>query len=217
MEAKNPIPIMVVSMLVSADKFVLCHPKRLLWWSSVYWRSTLKTMNIHPLFVHFPIAFLSLYSILEIVSVGKLRRSQQLVFLKAFLAVIGVLGAMVAAQTGEMAEKVFGGAASRPLIEMHSFFANIATYLYALIAICYIIKVVNSEQLASALPGWAVRPWGWLSALQRMVLSPWIAKPLALVAFVVMIIVGALGAALVYGPEIDPAVNTIYHWFFTEP
>ncbi len=34
---------------------------------------------------------------------------------------------------------------------------------------------------------------------------------LAIAGLVLMTVVGALGASLVYGPEIDPAVSFIYH------
>jgi uncharacterized membrane protein len=169
-------------------------------------------MNVHPLFVHFPIAFLSLYSILEILSFGWVGRLRNLTGLKAFLLVVGTIAAFVTLQTGELAEKVFGGEASRPLIEMHSTFATAVTYLYLLIAVCYLVRVTN--EAGKTMPVWAVTPWKWLTGLQGFILNFYVGKLLALIAFLMMVIVGALGASLVYGPDIDPAVNFIYHLFF---
>ena len=37
---------------------------------------------------------------------------------------------------------------------------------------------------------------------------------IALVGIVVITITGALGGAIVYGPEVDPIVSVIYHLFF---
>jgi hypothetical protein len=33
---------------------------------------------------------------------------------------------------------------------------------------------------------------------------------------ILVTIVGALGGALVYGPEVDPVVSVVYHLFFTK-
>lgn len=169
-------------------------------------------MNIHPLFVHFPIALLSLYSVLELLSFGRWGRSPQLLWTKTLLSIVGTISAFITLQTGEMAEHLMGRDTSlRNVVEMHSTFANIATYVYALIAACYLIRM-----LQNTIPTWTwnASVLGWLVALQRFVLHPVTAKLLAVVGLVGIVVASALGGSLVYGPDADPFVSFIYHLFF---
>ncbi len=173
-------------------------------------------MNLHPLFVHFPIAFLTLYSILELVSFREFARSAFVFQAKALLVMVGVVAALATLQTGEMIEHQFMGTPTESLMNLHSTLANAVTYLYLVIGLCYLVAVINRQQLNTALPSWAVGTWRVITSVQRVVLNPWIAKLLALIAVGMLMIVGALGGAIVYGPDVDPAVNFVYHLFFAQ-
>ncbi len=128
-------------------------------------------MNIHPLFVHFPIALLTLYALFEIfipikIRAFKLLKKENTVFykwlidpvwnsIKAFLVIAGTLIAFPTLQTGELAEEVFRDAATSPelfhqsqvaqLIEVHSTFANITVGIFAVLAVAYIVRIVWSS------------------------------------------------------------------------
>ena len=54
------------------------------------------TYNIHPLFVHFPIAFLFIYSLIKIVPVKKWLPKVSWKDIERVLLVVGVLGAFAA-------------------------------------------------------------------------------------------------------------------------
>ena len=81
--------------------------------------------NIHPLFVHFPIALLLIYSIIKILPLQKWLPAVAWKHIERALLFFGVLGAFAALSTGEIAEQM-----TRPnndVVEAHSLFAAIAT------------------------------------------------------------------------------------------
>lgn len=163
-------------------------------------------MNFHPLFVHFPIAFLCFYSVLEILRIPVLTRQQYYFPLKAILLLAGVAGAFVSLQTGEVAEHALQDASLHDLVETHSLFANVTTYLYAFAAACYLIAWIGAQRVPSAVRN----AWSAAERVARWIISGWAAPVLAAVSFASMLVVGALGGALVYGPDVDPVVRMIY-------
>ena len=64
------------------------------------------TYNIHPIFVHFPIALLFIYSIIKIIPFKKWFPKVTWDYLGFILLIIGVLGAFVASSTGEIADEL---------------------------------------------------------------------------------------------------------------
>ena len=75
------------------------------------------TYNIHPLFVHFPIALLFVYSIIKILPLQKWLPNVAWKHIERVLLLVGVLGAFAALSTGEIAEHL-----TRPnhdLVETH--------------------------------------------------------------------------------------------------
>ena len=81
-------------------------------------------MFLHPIVIHFPIALLTVYSILEII---RFKNDDT----KRVLVILGTLGAYVAALTGP------GGEGVR-ILDMHELFAKLTIIIYSLIAISYI-------------------------------------------------------------------------------
>lgn len=65
-------------------------------------------MNIHPIIVHFPIAFLVIWSLCEIFPVSRWFTNVNWKPVKNFLVVIGFFGGWVAQMTGEQAEHLVG-------------------------------------------------------------------------------------------------------------
>lgn len=179
-------------------------------------------MNIHPFFVHFPIALLVAYSVLELS--GYLwpasRRVAWVSPVKAFMLFAGALAALVALVTGGMAEELIEGVNARAyILEVHSPFAGVTTLLYAILAAAYLVRVFDTKGWGDRIVGtnaFFARIWNLKKNLARFVLDTWALPVLALLALLGMIITGALGAAIVYGPDIDPVVSFVYHLFWAQ-
>jgi uncharacterized membrane protein len=175
-------------------------------------------MNIHPLFVHFPIGLLVSYSVLELCSyfIPALRRQTWILPVKAFLLFAGVLAAFAALVTGGIAEDIVEGSLSSPVLEMHSSFAGATTILYLALAAVYCIRVFDVKGWGNYIAGMNnpfMRIWDVKRYFAHLILDTWFLPAISLLALVGMTVTGALGAAMVYGPDIDPFVFFIYHLF----
>lgn len=207
-------------------------------------------MNIHPIFVHFPIALLTIYALLEVFIPIKIAAFKALKWenfwgykllvnpiwqaIKAFLVIVGTLIGLVTLETGDMAEELVRSTASDPrafgmsqigqLIEMHSTFASLSVGIFAVLAVGYIAYFIEkkSASIASAtaptsseaIHKFMQKFGGVVTLIRKIALNPWVAAILALVGLVAITITGALGGAIVYGPDVDPVVKMIYGWFF---
>ena len=169
--------------------------------------------NFHVVVIHFPIAFLTLYSVLEIISIKRLQNKPYWFYIKAVLVILGAVAAVVARQTGELLIAASKGPLPR-VLELHKLFGTITAALFLVIAFVYVVEWVKKcgscawlEHKSSA--------WLWhiflkiQGALYRrpvLVLS-------ALAGLATITITGALGGSMVYGPETDPMGKFIYHLF----
>ncbi len=162
--------------------------------------------NIHPMIVHFPIALLTMYSIIEIAHLPWLTTPFWF-RLKAFFLITGSSIAIITLQTGELIEKKFPG----KLTEVHSNWANFTAYFYALFALAYLIALVSETNLwEKRLPNNALTRAA--KKLASLLTKKWyLAIPAALIGLTSITITGALGGAIVYGPNIDPVVTFIYN------
>jgi len=180
-------------------------------------------MNIHPLFVHFPIGMLVVYSVLEIGAyfLPALRRQSWLFPVKTFLLLVGVLAAFAALVTGGITEGILKEEADPNffMVETHSSFAAATTILYIILAGAYLIRVFDQNGWGDRIAGTnnlLIRLWNWKKKGAHVVLDTWLLPVLALVALVGMFVTGALGAAIVYGPDEDPFITFVYHLFWAE-
>ena len=176
-------------------------------------------MNIHPLFVHFPIGLLAVYSLLEIGAyvLPVLRRQTWVFAVKAFLLFVGVLAAFVALATGGLAEKFVENGPAAFVLEVHAPFAATTTILYLILASAYLIRIFDTEGWGKAIAGLSnpfIRIWSIKKYIAHIVLDTWLLPVVALLALVSLTITGALGAIIVYGPNIDPFVSFIFHLFW---
>lgn len=162
-------------------------------------------MNLHSIFVHFPIACFVLYSVLECVSFLRKSKEKQLSYTKIFMLITGIIFAFMSLQTGEIAEHLNGRSA---LIETHSQFANITYALYRIILVLYIIsRELIGLQLKKYLNA--------IFITKLISIIAWIKKYgiMALLSFIAMIslsITGALWWAISHGPAADPVVSFVY-------
>ncbi|MEK7107324.1 MAG: DUF2231 domain-containing protein [Patescibacteria group bacterium] len=176
-------------------------------------------MDIHPLLVHFPIALLVAYAIMEMIHTDRLNHSDTYASIKSFLVIAGTLLAFVTLSTGEISERLL--LSSRPdlakLIETHSAFAGASTTIFSILALSYLIKFFLDSKYANApvmASGPFARALGALNWYSRAIRENVLGQMLALAGIICITITGGLGAAIVYGPDADPIVSVIYRLFF---
>lgn len=198
-------------------------------------------MNIHPIFIHFPIALLSLYAVLEIAIPLKIKafklfgwntlgasssfkKMYQLVInpvwnsIKAFLVIFGTLLAFPTLQTGEWAEEMYQGYATdiRAFAESETgkLIELHSTFANLTVIIFSILAVGYLARILWTTYTLKLQKYTFIEAIPNIVLSSWVAPLLALAGIVAITITGALGGAIAHGPDTDPVVQMIYGWFF---
>ena len=168
-------------------------------------------INIHPLLVHFPIAFLVLYSLLEIVSIKRFKYSLWLSNTKALLVITGFIGGLFAALSGGFIEDKFSSI--HQIVEMHSFWAGTSNVIFGIISILYLIKILNQNNVFNFnTESFLGKAWAIKIKVSNYILNNRLMLiPIVLIGLISITITGALGASIVYGPNIDPAVKFIYN------
>lgn len=160
--------------------------------------------NLHPIFVHFPIAFLFLYSVIKVLPFEKWLPSVNWAQIQRFLLLIGVLGAFAALQTGEIAEEM-----ARPdnrLVESHAFFANVASWLYGALLIGEILNVIGQRIMMLSKYPMILKT---VTFLKNILVEKTFSKILASLGFIAIFVTGLLGGVMVYGTSADPLANIV--------
>lgn len=150
--------------------------------------------NIHPLLVHFPIALLVVYSLLEWVPIKKITNLYYWFYIKATFLFLGVLSTIPTGITGKIIENQFSN--RHNLVNLHSNFAITASFVYLILAGIYLLAFLNKK----------TRNKFFLPNIVIILLS--------IVGFLLISITGALGGIIVYGPDLDPFTSFIYGLFF---
>jgi uncharacterized membrane protein len=158
------------------------------------------TYNIHPIIVHFPVAMLFVYSIVKILPLKKWFPSVAWRDVERVLLVVGVLGAFAALATGDTAEHLVHP--NRQLVDAHSTFAGIATFIYGALLVGGLVAIINAKNYVFG------KGWQWLSAILRFVekvlCNPAFSIVLAIAGFFAISITGMLGGTIAYGLTADP-------------
>jgi|SRR3989344_4725701 len=89
-------------------------------------------MDLHPVIVHFPVALLSLYSVLEIIRFKNIQT-------KSLLVVLGTLGSYAAYITGLINKNSIVGEIP-PALNWHQIFATITLVIFTIISIYYLTR-----------------------------------------------------------------------------
>jgi len=161
--------------------------------------------NLHPLFVHFPIAFLFLYSIIKILPLPKWFPLVSWKHIERALLVFGVIGAFVAMYTGEIAEELVNP--NNKLVEMHSFFATISTWVYTLLLV--------GEALEVIIPRISIKITSFttlnktLTFIKNTLTNQTLSTTLAFLGLVAISVTGLLGGVIVYGTSADPVAGIV--------
>lgn len=154
------------------------------------------TYNLHPLFVHFPIALLFVYSLIQILPVRKFLPSVNWAVVGRVLLIIGVAGAFASLATGEVAEHLVKP--NHDIVEAHAGFAVATTWIY--------VALLLQEFLS-----WYVvaRPMSKLSGVQKFLSNKILVFVLSVVALVTLTVTGVLGGTMAHGTGSDPLAPTI--------
>jgi uncharacterized membrane protein len=170
----------------------------------------MNAINIHPLLVHFPIAFFVLYAILEFVSfIDKFKKQTYWFYLKATLVILGCFAALVAGIAGKLVESRF--ADRRELVHLHSTINELASAVFVLIAFAYFISWLRKVNINFPKIGIL---WKLSLFWEKIVLQTPLVYLLAVTGLILITIGGALGGAIAFGPNFDPFTNFIYSLFF---
>ncbi|HJV32555.1 MAG TPA: DUF2231 domain-containing protein [Patescibacteria group bacterium] len=167
----------------------------------------MNSVDLHPVLVHFPVALLTVYAVVELARFRALTSRPSRVELKGALAVFGFLGSVAAFLAGTVRKEALEsvGAVDR-LIETHSTFALATVVVAGVIAAAHAMRLLKGPLLKAApSSAWARAPIMVADAL----LSPVPSALLALLVLALVTVTGGLGGAIVYGPDVDPFVRTI--------
>lgn len=167
-------------------------------------------MDLHPIFVHFPIALLTIYSLIELLAI-KFRKNLTLFYVKATFLIIGVGGAIFSLLSGEIAAKAYTLPDLKRLVAMHELWANITTYIFLTIAIAYFLEWLSLEFREPIQNSKYNNFFLVLMNIKKVLYSAPLIYFLTMVGLVGITLTGALGGAIVYGPEADPLVSIIYN------
>jgi uncharacterized membrane protein len=148
-------------------------------------------MNIHPAFVHFPIALLCIYALMELLRFSFVTRYTWWQSVKQAMLFIGVVSAYATIITGTIAK----GDSTVATVLAHQKFAWITTLTFTLLAVVHVFALQGKS--------WA----------QEFIAS-FFTPILAFCGLVGLFVVGSLGASMVYGPNVDPIVHFFYSILF---
>lgn len=155
--------------------------------------------DLHPIFVHFPIAFFLLYSFLRVFPWSKKLPVTNWQLPRIVLLIAGLLGAWVANTTGEIASDL--NQPDHNLVEMHEWFAGAATNTFFILLILEIIswlpeKIFNHPSLATIK--------NILLHFQKIISKRFFFIVLSIIGAVLIAMTGLLGGVMVYGTKADP-------------
>lgn len=155
--------------------------------------------NLHPIFVHFPIAFLLLYSLLVILPLHRWFPRVSWKVLRTILLAAGLLGMIAANMTGETAEHLVE--VRHDIVEMHALFAAVAGWVYGIAFASELITYVR-HRFANILR--RVHMNEFILFIEHVITHRVVVVTLALIGVLAMAVTGLLGGVLVYGITADP-------------
>ncbi len=147
-------------------------------------------MNIHPAFVHFPIALLTFYSLVELLPLVQFFPKVAWTQIKHFLLYAGTLSILPAMVTGLMAAQMDGENVVLPFHRAGAFTILVLFSIASFLALWNHFRPFTHQKL--------------LRGFQKL---------LATLGLIALIVQGALGAAMVYGYHADPITSFVSSFF----
>ncbi len=166
-------------------------------------------MNFHPLIVHFPIAFLTIYTLLEFVRIKRVQEFGFWFYIKAALVFIGSASTVPALFSGKLIENGFEDRAN--LVNAHSFWAELTTMIFGLIALSYFVEIINKHNIFNIAQNTSFSPvWKLVLKIKKMILETKLIIVLTFLGLLAVVVTGSLGGIIVYGQNLDPFTEFIY-------
>jgi hypothetical protein len=166
-------------------------------------------MNPHVVLVHFPIALLTIYSVLEVLHLKRLIALPYWFYIKAAFVILGALGAGASFLTGEIAEEQFRPSSGlHRLIETHANFALASLLFFGIIALLYAVAWLGRA-------GIFTRYHNTLNLVTKTekFLASGTMPLLGIIGLALITVTGALGGSIAFGPDIDPVARFVYDFF----
>lgn len=168
-------------------------------------------MNLHPIIIHFPIACLVLYTILEVVSFFIPKTRQKLHITTLFLLYIGLIGTFFALQSGELAQDILDISKSW-LVDTHEDYGEFTHQLYMILWIFYIAYTILQNKIGKNYRPKIVKQYQQklidISDHKGIKISIVI---IACIGLITLSITWALGWAISHGPDTDFIVSFFYN------
>ena len=150
--------------------------------------------NIHPIFVHFPIALLFIYSFIKVLPFEKYFQKVSWKHIEILLLTIGVTGAFIASSTGESAEHQI--TVNRQLVEMHSTFASISIILFCALLLGELLSFITISFVPTKLN--LPKFNNLLIFIQKILTNKIFSKIIAFLGLIAISVTGLLGGIIVY-------------------
>jgi uncharacterized membrane protein len=169
-------------------------------------------MNLHPIFVHFPIALLTIYALLEFASIQKVRSWEPWLYIKSAFLIIGTGASYLAYLTGNALESQFRHGSLAHIVELHSHWAVATMLIFTGITALYLIEIIKKTPTLSSYAEKTGMLWRVVVPIQKTFSSRFFLILFALSGLLAITVTGGLGGSIVYGQDIDPVVSLIYRF-----
>ncbi len=165
-------------------------------------------MNVHPIFTHFPVALLTLYSLMEFIRFKKIILKPYWFYVKAVFVICGTGIGYATFLSGYVLRDDYKLESIVKVINTHMWFAVGTLVIFNLLSLGYIIAWLEREGILSAASSSSIAKF--FLGVKNILHSNWFCVIGAILGFVGIMITGALGGALAYGRDVDPMVDFIY-------
>lgn len=175
--------------------------------------------DYHPIIVHMPVAFLTVYALLEILTACFVRFNTKTIFyIKCFLVFAGMIGVSGALATGEVASYLNRDSVPRSILHAHEEWAEFTAGFFWIPIIIYVVMTLSYERsyFEAKMVSWFGQQkfittiFNFSKKVSSLIeRNRWLLVVVAVVGLITVTVTGALGGAMVYGPNADPFIETV--------
>ncbi len=158
-------------------------------------------MNIHPVLVHFPVAFLTVYALLELVPFKKITKQPYWFYVKFYVLFFGVIGAGAAILAGQAIENNFGPS---QLVSLHSKINETASFLFGLLLVAYLVEWITRERKEHMIQRIVGPLWKFFLWIRNLLYPVAVRIAISIIALFLITLGAALGGLIAFGPSLDP-------------